>query len=119
MENIVCTHGVPAELLSDRGTNFLSNLLSEVYSLLGMHKSNTLAYHPQTDGLVEWFNRTLTAMLSKTVKKNGRNWDQQLAFVLFVYRTSPQASTGESLFYLMYREDPRGPQDVDRKIFVY
>ena len=111
VENIVCTHGVPAELLSDRGTNFLSNLLSEVYSLMGMQKSNTTAYHPQTDGLVERFNRTLTAMLSKTVKKNGRDWDQQLPFVLYAYRTSPQASTGESPFYLMYGRDPRMPTE--------
>ena len=67
------------------GTNFLSNLLCEVYSLMGMHKLNTTAYHPQTDELVERFNRTLTDMLAKTVKANGRDWDQHLPFVLFAY----------------------------------
>ena len=46
-------HGVPAKLLSDRGANFLSDILQEVYKLLGIKKVNTSAYHPQSDGLVE------------------------------------------------------------------
>lgn len=88
-------HGVPAELLSDRGKMFLSGLMSEVCRLLGTHKANTTTYHPPTDGLVERFNRTLTAMLSKTVEKNGKNWDYQLPYVLFAYRTSRQEATKE------------------------
>ena len=85
VEEVICRHGVPTELLSDCGTNFLSNLLYEVYSLMGIHKLNITAYHPQTDGLVERFNRTLTDMFAKTVKANGRDWDQHLPFVLFAY----------------------------------
>ena len=57
VENIVCRHGVPQELLSDRGSNFLSDLMLEVCSLLGIKKLNTSSYHPQTDGLVEKFVR--------------------------------------------------------------
>ena len=70
-------HGVhmPTQLLSDRGTSFLSNLMKEVYNLLGIKKVNAAAYYPQTDGLVEQFNRTLTDMLSKEVKKGGKDWD--------------------------------------------
>ena len=49
--------------------------------LLGFHKVNTSAYHPQTDGLVERFNRTLIAMLAKTVQRDGRDWDEKLPYV--------------------------------------
>ena len=56
VKEVIFRHSVPKEILSDHGTNFLSNLLCEVYSLLGIHKLNTTAYHPQTDGLVERFN---------------------------------------------------------------
>ena len=59
VEKIVNRHGVPAQLLSDRGGAFLSTLLQEIEALLGFHKVNTSAYHPQRDGLVERFNRTL------------------------------------------------------------
>ena len=45
--------------------------MEEVELLKGYHKVNTIAYHPQMDGLVERYNRTLTAMLAKTVGKDG------------------------------------------------
>ena len=64
---------VPAEILSDRGHSFLS-ALREVM-LLGIHKLNTSAYHLHTNGLVECYNRTLTAMLPKTVE-DGCDWDK-------------------------------------------
>ena len=53
VEQIVSQHGVPVELLSDRGKPFLSGLMEEVEGLLGIHRVNMTAYHPQTDGLVE------------------------------------------------------------------
>ena len=106
VECIVPRHGVPVQLLSDRGTAFLSKLMKEVYKLLGLKKVNTTAYHPQTDGLVERFNRTLTDMLSKKVMRNGKDWDIQLPYVLFAYRASAQDSTGESPFFLLHGRDP-------------
>ena len=78
-------HGVPRELLSDRGTWFLSKIMMEVYELLGTHKVNTTAYHPQGDGLVERMNRSLLNMLSKSAELNGNDWDERLPFVLFAY----------------------------------
>ncbi len=111
VEHIISRHGVPRELLSDRGPAFLSRLLKEVCTLMGIKKSNTTAYHPQTDGLVERFNRTLTDMLAKTVERDGKNWDIRLPYVLFAYRSSPQESTGESPFYLLYGRDPQLPAD--------
>ena len=96
VEKIVSRHGVPSQLLSDRGGAFLSKLLQEIGMLLGFHKVNTTAYHPQTDDLVERFNRTLIDMLAKTAEQNGKNWDEKLPFVLFAYRSTAQESTGES-----------------------
>ena len=104
-------HGVPSELLSDRGTAFLSQLMLDVYKLMGITKTNTTAYHPQTDGLVERFHRTLTDMLAKNVDKSGKDWDKFLPYVLFAYRSSLQKSTGESPFHLLYGRDPRLPTD--------
>ena len=109
VEQIISRHGVPAELLSDRGANFVSGLIKEVCQILGIKRLNTTAYHPQTDGLVERFNRTLTAMLSKVVEKSGKDWDMKSPYVLFAYRTSMQESTKESPFFLMYGRDPRLP----------
>jgi len=81
VEYVISRHGVPTELLSDRGLAFTSQLSKEVCDLMGIKKINTTAYHPQT----ERFNRTLTDMLAKTVEKGGRNWDTRLPYVLFAY----------------------------------
>lgn len=104
--------GIPTEIITDQGTNFTSKLLKEVYSLLGIRGVKTSPYHPQTDGLVERFNKTLKSMLRKFVADTGSDWDQWLPFLLFAYREVPQASTGFSPFQLLYGHPVRGPLDV-------
>lgn len=71
VEEIFCRHGALEHLLSDRGANFLSSLIQDVCKYLNVKKVNTSGYHPQTDGLVERFNSTLTNMLSKCAEKIG------------------------------------------------
>ena len=112
VDNVICRHGVPRELLSDRGANLLSELMKGVCSLTGMKKVNTTAAHPQTDGLVENFNKTLRAMLAKHGKTLGSNWDVHLQQLLFAYRTKPHMSTGESPFYLLFGRDARLPTET-------
>ena len=111
VQEIVPRHGVPKNLLSDRGGSFLSNLIIEVYQLLGVKKINTTAYHPQTDGLIERFNRTLSDMLAKSVGDHPKDWDLKIPYVLFAYRTSVQESTRYSPFYLLYGRQPVLPTD--------
>ena len=53
VEEVICPHGAPERLRSDRGSNFLSELVAEVCRLMQIKKINTSGYHPQTDGLVE------------------------------------------------------------------
>ena len=76
-------------------------------SLAGVHKLSTTAYHPQTDGLVENFNKTLRAMVAKYAAKYGMDWDEHLPHLLFAYRTKPHESTGESPFFLLCGWDAR------------
>ena len=71
--------GVPREILTDQGTNFMSKLLAELYNLLHIHPIRTSPYHPQTDGLVERFNGTLKSMLRKTACARGERLGQTTA----------------------------------------
>ena len=64
-KEVILFCGVPEAVLTDRGTNFLSHLMLDVYFKLGITKLNTTAYHPECDGMVERFNRTLKSMLRK------------------------------------------------------
>ena len=105
-------HGIPREILTDQGTSFTAQLLKELYQLIGMRPIRTTPYHPQTDGLVKRFNRTLKEMLRRTLVDDERSWDLLLPYTLFAYREVPQASTGFSPFELLYGRDVRGPLDV-------
>ena len=104
--------GVPREILTDKGMNFTSNLLAEIYLLLHIKPNRTSPYHPQTDGLVERFNQTLKAMVQKAATEEGKDWDKLVPYVLFAYREVPQASTGFSPFELVYGRAVRGLLDV-------
>ena len=109
---IVCQHGVPEMLLSDRGSDFLSDLIPAVCSLLNIKKINTSAYHSQTDGVVQRINRTLISMVTKHVEFNGHECDKYLPFLLFAYRVKIHRSTQESPFFRIYGRDARLPTET-------
>ena len=112
---LVWRHGVPAKIIHDRAAEFLSDVLQDTAAILGLKQLPTSGGHPQTDGLVEHFNRTLKmiSMLVKLVEKMGKNWDKLLGAVLLAYRTSPHSSTGETPFFLMYGRDCHIPTGMD------
>ena len=111
-EEVVPFFGVPEALLSDRGTNLLSHLVLDLCKLLGIKKLNTTAYHPQCDGMVERFNRTLKAMVRKQATKFGSQWDQYLSGVLWAYRNTPHEATGEKPSFLLFGMDCRSPTEA-------
>ena len=74
--DIICRHSCPHRLLSDKGTNLLSVVVREVCELMGTKKENSVAYHPQTQGLSERFNATLYDSLSMYVSQaTHKDWD--------------------------------------------
>jgi len=84
-------------------------MLQDTATIMSLSELPTCGGHPQTNGLVERFNRTLKAMLSKVVVKGERDWDECLGPALLAYRTVPQASTGQSPFFMLYGRDARLP----------
>ena len=68
----------PEQLHSDQGRQFESDFIVEVCKLLHIEKSQTTPYHPQGDGSVERYNRTLLSMLSTTVKDHPHNWEDHI-----------------------------------------
>jgi len=79
-------------LLSDRGTNLLSHLMTDLCKMLGTKKLNTTAYR---DGMAEHFNCTLKSCLRKHATTYGNQWDKHLYGVLYAYRNTPHEFTGE------------------------
>ena len=71
----------PEQLHSDQGRQFESTLITGVCKLLQIQKTHTTPYHPQGDGLVERFNRTLLDMLSTTIKDYKGTWEDHIRAV--------------------------------------
>ena len=112
-EELFFRFSLPDQLHSDQGRQFESILISEVCRLLQIQKSRTTAYHPQGDGLIEQFNRTLLDMLSTTIKDYPGSWENHVRrAVCMAYNTSVQPTTGFTLFYLMFGRQARIPIDV-------
>ena len=118
LTDLAWKHGVPNKIIHDRAPEFLSEVLQETVELLGISQLPTSGGHPQTDGLVERFNRTLKQMLAKMVAKKGRDWDTLLGPVLLAYRATPHASSGMSPFYLLYGRHPQLPTALDFQLPV-
>jgi transposase InsO family protein len=112
VSEVVPLFGVPESLLSDRGTNLLSHLMLDICRMLGIKKLNTTAHHPQCDGMVERFNRTLKTMLRKHASKFGSQWDKYLAGALWAYRNVPHDSTNEKPSFLLLGVDCRTPTEA-------
>ena len=87
VNELISRFGVPLEIHTDQGREFESILFSRLCEVLEVKKTRTTPYHPQSDGLVERFNRTLLQMLSIYVNKYNSDWDEQLPFVLMAYRS--------------------------------
>src|SRR6266542_3373733 len=92
MTRIVCLHGVPKKIVSDRGTQFTSRFWERLHDSLDTQLNFSSAYHPQTDGQTERVNQILEDMLRACALKNGQSWDKNLPYAEFSYNNSYQDS---------------------------
>ena len=111
-EEIICRHGCPQKILSDRGSHFNNQLIKELTDKFKIKHGFSTPYHPKTNGLVERFNKTLKEALAKLTKEQDE-WDEYIPSVLFAYRTKKQDSTKIEPFYLTYGREARLPTDKD------
>ncbi|CAC5391269.1 unnamed protein product [Mytilus coruscus] len=111
IENVLCRHGSPSFLHSDRGSNYLSNIVRETCKLFEITKTHTTSYHPQCNGQSKRMMRSVKDMLSKYLDDN-KNWLNFLPFIQFAYNTAPSVDTTDySPFFLVYGRHPKNPID--------
>ena len=112
VREVVSRFGVPLSLHSDQGRNFESTVFTEMCRLLGIHETRTTSLHPQSDGIIERFNQTLEAQMSKFVSENQKDWDQYVPLLMMVYQTSVHDTTGETPAIMMMGRNLRLPTDL-------
>ena len=95
IDRIVCLHGVPKTIISDRGPQFVARFWEQLQEALGTKLIRSSAYHPQTDGQTERVNQILEDMLRACVIHYDKNWDKCLSLAEFSYnQLSGQSEDG-------------------------
>jgi hypothetical protein len=107
-----CRFGVPRELHSDQGRNFESRLLQEVLQRLGVSKTRITPLHPQSDGMVERYVKTIEEHLRKVVSTHQGDWDERLPIFLLAYRASTHDTAGMTPANMVFGRKLRLPCDL-------
>jgi hypothetical protein len=121
MSRIVCLHGVPKKIVSDRGTQFTSKFWEMLHETLDTQLCFRSAYHPQIDGQTKRVNQILEDMLRACAMQYGRSWDKSLSYAEFSYNNSYQESLKMSPFEMLYGRRCQTPLfwsgDGERNVF--
>ncbi|CAF4942750.1 unnamed protein product [Rotaria sp. Silwood1] len=104
-----CKFGVPSLIITDQGSHFRNQLLSNMRLLIGYNHIYSTPYHPQTNGIVERFNSTFIPQISKLQDSENNNWDEYLQAVVFAYNSGTHKTTKYSPYELLYGRSPRLP----------
>ena len=112
IDKIVCRYGLFETLVSDRGSVFVGTLIAHVYKALKIHKTQTTAYHPQANGMIEVFHRTLKQTLKLWSIEYSSEWDELLPYAIFSYNTAFHTILQEVPHYLNHGYDAQLPIDL-------
>ena len=82
VDNIILRFGMPWSYTATRAENLRMDFMKSLCTLLGCTKTRTAPYHPESDGMIERFNRTCLMMLSMLVNDRRDNWNELLPFIM-------------------------------------
>ena len=109
VDEIVCLHGAPVSIVSDRDSRFTSRFWKSLQDALGTNLKFSTAFHPQTDGQSERTIQTLEDMLRSCSLQFKGNWDTHLSLMEFAYNNSYHSSIGMAPYEALYGKQCRTP----------
>jgi hypothetical protein len=99
LKHVFAKHGVPHDIVSDRGKLFVSKFWSSLCKLLGIKSNLSTAYHPETDGQTERTNQILEQYLRLYINYQQDDWVSLLPLAEFAYNNTPHSATMVSPFF--------------------
>ncbi|KAJ9511436.1 hypothetical protein QJQ45_029906 [Haematococcus lacustris] len=109
VDNVFKLHGLPKDMVSDRGPHFHNTFWHHVQKLLGMRGSLSSSYHPQSDGQTERYNRVLEEMLRHYISPTPADWPDYLSLAEFAVNNSWQESIKSTPFLVNTGQSPITP----------
>lgn len=120
VKHIICKFGTPQYILTDQGTNFMSEVFKSMCKLLKITKLNTTAFHPQSNGSLERSHQTLADYLKHFVRPDQTDWPDWLPFAIFSYNTTPHSATKFMPFEILFGKKPSLPSVLsEQPTFLY
>nr|GEU46771.1 reverse transcriptase domain-containing protein [Tanacetum cinerariifolium] len=104
LKSLFARFGTPHAIISDRGTHFCNDQFTKAMLKYSVTHRLATAYHPQTSGQAEVFNRGLKRILERTVGKNRASWSDKLDDALWAFRTAFKTPIGCAPYKLVYRK---------------
>ena len=114
VNNFILRYGVPAEIATDRGTEFMSTVFKEVCTLLKINQLTSTAYHHQTIGALENSHKSLGAYLRIQTDNHPEEWSKWLPFWSFSYNTSVHTETKFSPYELVFGKKCTLPSNLSK-----
>lgn len=109
-DEIICRFSTPRIIQSDQGTHFVNEVIKQLTAKFRIKHKLSSPYHPQSNGLVERFNRTLCEGIAK-IGDTLFDWDKFIQPVLFAYRIKALRISKKSPYQIVYGKDPVLPDD--------
>ncbi len=91
-------HGLPSDIVSDRGPQFTSQFWREFCHQIGASPSLSSGFHPQTNGQAKRTNQILGRMLRSLTSRTPASWCDQLSWAEYAHNSLPSSATGLSPF---------------------
>jgi hypothetical protein len=114
MARVVSLHGLPDDIVSDRGVTFTAQFTQAYMKALDVKQNLSTAFHPQTDGQTERTNATLEQYLRCFINYQQDDWSTLLPMAEFCYNNTVHSSTNQTPFYALHGYHPRFHVDVPR-----
>nr|GEV99759.1 reverse transcriptase domain-containing protein [Tanacetum cinerariifolium] len=111
-DNIVCSFGIPGEIVSDNGKHFSDNPFKDWCDKLNITQRFASVKQPQSNGLVERANRSLGEGIKSRLGERNKNWIDELPHVLWAHRTMIKSSHGDTPFSLTYGTEAVIPIEI-------
>nr|GEU62626.1 reverse transcriptase domain-containing protein [Tanacetum cinerariifolium] len=111
-DNIVCRFGIPGEIISDNGKQFVDNPFKDWCDKLKITQRFASVKHLQSNELVERANRSLGEGIKALLGKGNKNWVEELPHVLWAHRTMIKSNHGDTPFSLTYGTEAVIPAEI-------
>jgi hypothetical protein len=115
LRHVVLLYGIPQSIVTDQGTQFISDVFTRLCKLLKLNKLNTSAYRPESNGALERTHKTMVEFLRCFCNPKGSDWEKWLPFSCFVFNTTPHTMTKYTPYEILFGRKARFPSSLQQK----